>query len=108
MRAQGSWLLMMAQARAQAAEAARLETENRVAATQAYFKMREINRTARYGERPARAAKVAAQPRVAPKRVPSPLDVVNPVTHEVEWPASLRGEAETALTACGRARPWLH
>jgi hypothetical protein len=50
-RAQGQYNLLASQALVNLAEARRRETENRVAQTEAYFRMREINRSHRYGDR---------------------------------------------------------
>jgi hypothetical protein len=95
MRAQGLYNVMTSQALIHQAEAYRLQVENRVARTEAYFKMRDINRQARFGNHPPGAPKTAAasQPQSRPiVPGPSPLDAAGLTRGLVRWPAALQDE----------------
>ena len=73
MRAQGLYNVMTSQALIHQAEAYRRQVENRVARTEAYFKMRDVNRQARFGNPTPSAPKTAAvSPPQARPIVPAP------------------------------------
>lgn len=91
-RSQGDYNLSTAQANIAQEQANQLAIQNRVAATKAYFEMRQINRDYQNSQRGQGSLKSLAQyyEQQKPKKLPpSQLD---PVTGQIRWPVLLRDE----------------
>ncbi len=94
-RAQGLLNLLTSQAMLNLAEARRLETENRVTQTAAYFRMREINRSHRQGGRRTRPAlrSVSRGARVARGTTESVPGTPDLQQGQIAWPKALEDKA---------------
>ncbi|HEX4149115.1 MAG TPA: hypothetical protein VHY20_09010 [Pirellulales bacterium] len=91
-RSQGQYNVMTAQAAVAAEQANQLAIQNRVAATKAYFEMRQINKDYQASQRGQASQQSMAQyyEQQKPRKLsPSQLD---PVTGQIGWPALLKDE----------------
>ena len=84
--------VLNAQAAIYQAEAQRMNIDNRVARTEAYFQMRDINRQARFGKQPSSGRVSAASGlRAGANSVrPEPQQAADPVSGPIQWPPVLQ------------------
>lgn len=81
-------------------QARRAYIENRYAATETYFAMREVNREARAAEAGPRVTRYEAE-RISDSRLPARLgpEQYEPVFGQLYWPSVLRGQEYASLRA---------
>jgi hypothetical protein len=93
-QAQGQYDLLASHAMINLAEARRLETENRVARTEAYFRMREINRSHRNGDPAVRSSQytLTSHNRVTHHGKESGPQPFDPREGRVAWPKVLKDD----------------
>jgi hypothetical protein len=93
-RAQGQYNLLASQALVNLAEARRRETENRVAQTEAYFRMREINRSHRYGDRATQPSRysITGRKRVTQGAHESKPELTDMRDGHLVWPKALQDD----------------
>jgi len=100
-RAHGAWMVNASQAMVNYEEACRRHTENQLAATKAYFQLREENRRNREAERSRPIVSTPYSARAAASARPAARALFNPIKDgRIAWPESLESESFSA----GRAR----
>ncbi len=94
-RAQGEYSVLASQSLMNLAEARRREVENRVAETEAYFRMREINRRHRYGDRATSSSEhcVGRQTRAAQTASQTKPGQFTMRDGHLVWPKALQDDA---------------
>jgi len=92
-RSQGQYNMMTAQAAVAAEQARQLDIQNRVAATKAYFELKQINKDYQNSKRGQASQQSMAQYYDQQKPKKLSLSQLDPVTGQIGWPVLLKDEA---------------